>query len=150
MATEVLFYHLMSQSLEAVLPGLLLKCLERDWTVVVQCGSDERVAALDAHLWSFSDDGFLPHGTAADGFAEHQPVYLTAAEDNPNDAQVRFLVDRARPGSIEGYARIVLMFDGQDPEALADARLHWKTFKGQGADVTYWQQKPNGGWERKA
>lgn len=150
MATEVLFYHLMNQPLEAVLPGLLLKCLERGWTVVVQCGSAEKVTALDAHLWSFSDDSFLPHGTAADEHAEHQPVFLTDSDVNPNGAGVRFLVDRARPGSIEGYDRIVLMFDGQDDEALTEARGHWKTFKASGAAVTYWQQKPNGGWERKA
>ncbi|NBN64098.1 DNA polymerase III subunit chi [Microvirga tunisiensis] len=150
MATEVLFYHLTSQPLEAVLPGLLMKCLERDWTVVVQCGSRERVEALDAHLWAFSDDSFLPHGTAADDHPEHQPVYLTDGPDNPNGAVIRFLVDRAVPGSIEGYARIVLLFDGQDPEALAEARGHWKSLKAQGAEVTYWQQKPNGGWERKA
>ncbi|WP_430512358.1 DNA polymerase III subunit chi [Pannonibacter phragmitetus] len=150
MTTEVLFYHLTRQPLEEVLPGLLLKCLERDWKVVVQCGSEERCAALDAHLWSFSDHEFLPHGTIADGFPEHQPVFLTAGPDNPNSAEVRFLVDRAVPPPIDGYGRVVVMFDGNDQEALADARQHWKLFKGQGAEVTYWQQRDGGGWERKA
>ena len=91
--TEVLFYHLQSQPLERVLPELLEKSLERKWRAVVQVGSEERRDALDAHLWTFRDEGFLPHGTIKDGHAGAQPVYLTTDEDNPNGAEVRFLAD---------------------------------------------------------
>ncbi|ADZ70816.1 DNA polymerase III subunit chi [Polymorphum gilvum] len=150
MSAEALFYHLQHQPLEAMLPGLLMKCLDRDWRVVVQTGSPERCAALDAHLWTFADDAFLPHGTAADGHAEDQPIFLTAAGDNPNRATVRFLVDRAQPPPLAGYERVVYVFDGRDPEAVAEARLRWKEAKEQGFTVTYWQQGENGGWERKA
>ena len=44
--TEVLFYHLQRQPLEAVLPTLLVKSLERGWRAVVQATTDERLAAL--------------------------------------------------------------------------------------------------------
>ena len=54
--TEVLFYHLQNMSLESVLPPLLEKSLERGWRVVVQSTSQERTDALDAHLWTYSDD----------------------------------------------------------------------------------------------
>ncbi|MEP3670654.1 MAG: DNA polymerase III subunit chi, partial [Roseibium sp.] len=67
MSVEVVFYHLLHRPLESALPQLLQKCLERDWKVVVQTGTQERCNALDTHLWTFSDDGFLPHGTSADG-----------------------------------------------------------------------------------
>ena len=45
-----------------MLPPLLEKSLERGWRVVVQAGSQERVEALDAHLWTYREDSFLPHG----------------------------------------------------------------------------------------
>ena len=61
--TEILFYHLQGMSLESVLPPLLEKSLERGWRVVVQSTSPERTEALDAHLWTYSDDSFLPHAT---------------------------------------------------------------------------------------
>ena len=61
--TEILFYHLQGQKLEGVLTPLLEKSLERGWKVVVQGASEERIEALDAHLWTYRDDGFLPHGT---------------------------------------------------------------------------------------
>ena len=49
--TEILFYHLHRQPLERVLPPLLEKSLERGWRAVVQASSEERIEALDAHLW---------------------------------------------------------------------------------------------------
>ena len=129
---EVLFYHLERQPLDRVLPELLEKCLQRDWRAVVQLGSEERLEALDSHLWTYRDDAFLPHGTAADGHVEAQPVYLTDGEENPNGAVVRFLVDRASPPDLTPYQRGVFLFDGQDPEAVADARRHWKAMKEAG------------------
>src|ERR1700676_4225022 len=115
--TEILFYHLKGQTTEQVLPALLQKSLERGWRVVVQASSDERLEALDAHLWTWRDDAFLPHGTWRDSEDEAQPVLLTVHEANPNGATVRFLVDGAgMPSDPAAYQRIVLLFDGQDPD----------------------------------
>jgi DNA polymerase-3 subunit chi len=149
--TEVLFYHLQRQPLEAVLPTLLQKSLERGWRIAVQATSPERVSALDDHLWTFSDEGFLPHCTDREPDAAEQPVVITVAEANPNGAQIRFLVDGAAlPGDVASYERLVLMFDGGDPGALAIARDQWKAVKAAGHAATYWQQDPGGRWQRKA
>jgi len=150
MSVEVVFYHLLHKPLEAALPQLLQKCLERDWKVVVQTGTQERCNALDAHLWTFADDSFLPHGTKADGYAEHQPIYLTPEQDNPNEADVRFLVDRATPPPLGSYKRAIYMFDGNDDSAVQEARQRWKEAKAEGFEIAYWQQTQAGGWERKA
>src|SRR5882672_3789443 len=88
--TEVLFYHLQNMSIESVLPSLLEKSLERGWRVVVQSTSPERTDALDAHLWTYSDDSFLPHATWRAGDAQDQPIILSVEEGNPNRANVRF------------------------------------------------------------
>jgi DNA polymerase-3 subunit chi len=135
--TEILFYHLERQPLERVLPALLTRSLERE--------------ALDAHLWTFSDDGFLPHGTFRETEAREQPVLLTVNDDNPNNATVRFLIDGASvPADAESYARIVLLFDGEDPDAVVAARARWQEAKSSGFEVTYWQPDENGRWQRKA
>lgn len=148
--TEVLFYHLQQTSLEQVLPTLLERSLERGWKAVVQVGNSERLDLLNGALWTYSDDAFLPHGTEEDGPLEKQPVALTTAGENPNGADVLFLVDGAVPGEIGPYERCVLMFDGRDEEAVGAARGHWKTLSEGGHDVTYWQQNDAGGWEKKA
>jgi DNA polymerase-3 subunit chi len=149
--TEFLFYHLQRQPIEKVLPGLLEKSLERGWRVVVQAASDERVDALDAHLWTYRESGFLPHGTMRDDDPAAQPILLTTATDNPNAATVRFLVDGAAvPADAAAYARLVLLFDGDDEEALAAARTRWGEAKASGFDVTYWQLDDAGRWIKRA
>ena len=48
-----------------------------------------------------------------------------------------------------GLARVVLLFDGKDTEALAQARAAWKEAKGAGHDVTYWKETPAGKFEKQ-
>jgi DNA polymerase III subunit chi len=149
--TEVLFYQLKGQTLEQVLPALIMRSLERGWRVAVQASSDERIEALDAHLWTWRDDAFLPHGTWREAEAAEQPVLLTVSEENPNGATVRFLVEGAgMPGDAAAYQRLVLLFDGDDPEALETARMRWTNAKNEGFEVTYWRTDENGRWQRQA
>jgi DNA polymerase-3 subunit chi len=149
--TEVVFYHLIRKPLEKALPELLEKSYERGWRVVVQAASDERVDALDSHLWTYNDANFLPHGTARDGDASLHPILLTTAEHNPNGATVRFLIDSVpMPPDAGAYDRIVLMFDGEDEDAVAAARARWTEAKGQGFEVAYWQPDEQGRWVKKA
>jgi DNA polymerase-3 subunit chi len=148
--TEVLFYHLQDMTLENVLPPLLEKSLERGWRVVVQSTSEERTEALDTHLWTYRDDSFLPHATSQTSDAAEQPIVLIAEEGNPNRAHVRFLVDNAAlPADSEAYERLVLVFNGDDSEALATARGAWTDCKARGFDVTYWQADERGRWQRR-
>jgi DNA polymerase-3 subunit chi len=149
--TEVLFYHLKGQKLEGVLTGLLEKSLERGWKVVVQGASEERIEALDAHLWTYRDDGFLPHGTWREQDAALQPVLLTLMDSNPNSANVRFLIEGAAPPvDAENYQRIVLLFDGEDDDAVTAARAHWSDAKAKGFEATYWQPDEQGRWVKEA
>lgn len=149
--TEVLFYHLQGQNLESVLPALLEKSLARGWRVVVQGSSEDRIEAIDAHLWTYRDDGFLPHGTWREQEAAAQPVLLTLTESNPNGASVRFLIEGApMPADAEAYQRIVLLFDGADEDAVAAARAYWSDAKSKGFEVTYWQPDDRGRWAKKA
>ena len=150
LATEVLFYHLERQPLERVLPALLEKTLARGWTAVVQSGSEERLQALDTALWTYAEESFLPHGTRKDGYPDLQPIYLTVGEETPNGAGVRFLVEGAEAHTFAGFARIVCLFDGHDPEAVARARRQWTAARGAGCSATYWQQTETGRWEKKA
>jgi DNA polymerase-3 subunit chi len=149
--TEILFYHLQGQKLEGVLTPLLEKSLERGWKVIVQGASEERIEALDAHLWTYRDDGFLPHGTWREPDAAAQPVLLTLTDSNPNAATVRFLIEGAPvPGDAESYQRIVLVFDGDDDDAVAAARAQWTDAKSKGFEATYWQPDEQGRWVKKA
>lgn len=151
---EVLFYHLERSGLEEALPPLLEKTLAKGWRAIVHPGSEERAAALDAHLWTYRDDSFLPHGLASAPHAEHQPVLISLERDNRNRAQAVFLVDGADwedwTAGAAGAERVVVMFDGRDTQAVAAARQQWTKAKAAGFTATYWQQTASGGWEKRA
>ena len=147
--TEILFYHLERHPLEKILPVLVEKSLERGWKVVIEAGSEERLQRLDEVLWTYRDDAFLPHAMAGGDMEAQQPVLLTTEGHNPNGADIRFFVDRAVPAAVDGYQRVVFLFDGHDPDAIAEARAAWKDLREANA-LTYWQQDANGRWDKKA
>jgi DNA polymerase III subunit chi len=148
LAQEVWFYHLETQDLAQALGALLEKGLARGWRAVVRGGDAARLDALDAALWTYRDDSFLPHGKDGPD-AGRQPVALTASTANPNGGQALFLVEGAEPTALEGYARVCVVFDGRDEASLAQARVHWRAVKASGAQAVYWKQTASGGWEKK-
>ncbi len=153
---EVQFYHLTRRSLEEALPRLLEMSLARNWRVAVQTGDAARLKALDDHLWSYDPEKFLPHGTKADGEPDTQPIYLTAEDDNPNEADVRFFVHGAAVAPLLAdpaaapKLRAVLMFDGSDPAELDQARAQWKALRTTDLGLLYLQESEDGKWEEKA
>ncbi len=149
--TEVRFYQLQRQSLDQVLPVLVSRTLERGWKAVIETTGPERLSAIDDALWTFSDDSFLPHAPASEADPAADPVVLIEGPGNPIGATVRFLVDGAPlPGDIASYELVVVVFDGNDEEALAGAREQWRAVKSSGHDATYWQQDADGRWDKKA
>jgi len=149
--TEIRFYHLTNRALEDVLPVMLERTLVRDGKrAIVMLGSAERVEHLNAHLWTYNDRGFLPHGSSNDGAAELQPIWLTDGEDNPNGAKVLFLADGGITDAVDDYDLVCTLFDGRDADAVAQARERWRAYQGHDHELTYWQQTDRGGWEKKA
>lgn len=148
--TQIGFYHLMRLPLDQALPKLLEKAVQAGLRVVVMAGSSERVEHLNAILWTFSEESWLPHGSARDGEAALQPIWLTDREENPNNATVLVLCDGARPTSLDGWDRCLDLFDGNDENVVLAARERWKTWKAEGHQLVYYQQNLNGGWEEKS
>lgn len=147
---ELWFYHLERSDLERALPPLLEKCLQRGWRALVRCGSGERLDALDASLWTFRDDAFLPHAKDTAPQPERQPVLLSAKSGNPNGAQALFVIDGAEFEDASLFERACLIFDGRDQTALESARLRWKAAKDGGLVVSYWRESAAGKWEKQA
>lgn len=146
-APEVWFYHLERSTLEQALPPLLEKSLQRGWRALIRGEDDARLNALDAHLWTYRDDSFLPHGRD-DENAARQPIVLTTSDGNPNGAKIIFLLDGVETGDLTGVERAVRLFDGRDESTLTAARAAWRAVKSSGAVVSYWKQSAEGRWEK--
>jgi DNA polymerase-3 subunit chi len=148
--TEIGFYHLRTTPLERALPQLLEKAFAGGHRIVVMAASAERVDHLNMLLWTYGETAFLPHGAAKDGDAARQPIWLTTADENPNNATMLVLVDGASSTLLPHYARVCDMFDGKDIAALEAARLRWREAKEAGHALTYWQQTETGWQKREA
>ena len=101
--TEIDLYELGRSPLERVLPKLLERVLERGKRAVVRAATAERVETLNGFLWTYAQRSFLPHGSAEDGFAADQPIYLTSADENPGNAAVLLLVDEQNSSNINQF-----------------------------------------------
>ena len=146
------FYHLQNQTLEDVLPKLVEKAYGTGKPIKIKIGNEERVEFLHSLLWTYSATSFIPHGTKKDGFADAQPIWLSAEDDNPNGAVMLFLADGAKISLEEAqkYERILNIFDGNSQTALEQARSFWKELKASGQELFYWQQDNQNKWQQKA
>lgn len=144
------FYHLTRTGADAALPKLLGRVLAEGGRAVVLSPVAERIAALDAALWTCGDPDWLPHGTPASGNAELQPIWLTTEDGAaPNGARFLFLLDGVESAALDAFDRVFDLFDGGDEEAVAAARRRWTAAKAAGHELTYWKQTPKG-WEKAA
>lgn len=150
--TEVFFYHLTARPLEAALEPLLFRCLERDWKVLVRGRDRSRLEWLDEHLWVATGEAFLPHGLAGGPHDHLQPVLLAEGEKgHPAGADVLVSIDGAplTAGELAEAVRGMVLFDGNDPQAVEQARSQWKTLAAAGLKLVYWAEE-GGRWIRKA
>jgi DNA polymerase III subunit chi len=145
---DIGFYHLLATPLERALPRLLERARGQGYRIVVRAASTERVEHLNSLLWTFDDASFLAHGTARDGNPAQQPIWLTERDDNPNDATMLVLVDGVEAADLASFTRCADLFDGNDENAVAAARVRWRQALTAGHILTYWQQTEKG-WEKK-
>ncbi|MGB4056666.1 MAG: DNA polymerase III subunit chi [Alphaproteobacteria bacterium] len=148
MTTEIRFYHMEKQKLEDVLPALLLKALENGRRILVKTLDEKEAERLCEHLWTYQPDIFLPHGTQKDGNAEKQPVFLTANNENPNNADMIILTQGMACDDLSPFSLCCEILDGRDETQIAAARNRWKKYKEAGHALTYWQQGEKS-WEKK-
>ena len=142
------FYHLQTSAVERALPQLLERVLGGGHRAVVMAASEARLEVFANLLWTYDPDSWLPHGTAKDGFAPDQPLWLTDREENPNNARLLVLTDGMASSRMADFDRCLDMFDGNSPEATAAARERWSQAKSAGHELHYWRQT-EAGWKEQ-
>lgn len=149
---QAFFYHLTRSPLEQALPRLLERALAAGWRVELRGREAARMAALDSALWRHPEDGFVPHGRAGGPHDARQPVLLTlAGEAAANDPACVMALDGAEVSAAEvaALARVCVLFDGHDPQAVEQARAQWRDLTAAGVAAQYWSEA-SGRWEKKA
>ncbi len=150
MTSSIQFYHLLHTPLDRALPKLLEKVVASGNRAVIRVRDAKEAERLCDALWTYDPASFLPHGTAKDGAPSEQPIFLTPLPDNPNNADILILTDGSMAEDTSAFSKILDMFDGQSDDATASARERFRTYKDAGHTLSYFKQKPEGGWEKAA
>ena len=143
------FYHMTTQPVDVTLPMLLGKARGAGWRVAIRGRDAARLDHLDMNLWEA--EGFLAHGRAGGPHDADQPILLTDADEAPNGASCIVSLDGAEiaPDEVNGSDRTMILFDGNDSDAVTRARAQWKALTAAGCAAQYWSQE-SGRWEKKA
>jgi DNA polymerase-3 subunit chi len=145
--TTIQFYHLLSTSRARAVPKLMEKVLASGAKAVILVNSDSMLKTMSDALWANDPASFLPHGTARDGHASEQPIYLALTDENPNGAEILCVLDGSLPQSVTNYSKLLDVFDGNDESETAAARTRWAHYKAAGFQLQYIKQQPGGGWK---
>ncbi|TQM92566.1 MAG: DNA polymerase III subunit chi [Roseinatronobacter sp.] len=148
---KAMFYHVTRNPLEVTVANLLTRAVGQGMRVAVRARDQARLEWLDAHLWLGDKASFLPHGLAGGAHDADQPILLTTQTTSPNNAQIVMTIDaaEAHPEEVEHLERLWILFDGNDPAAVAHARGQWKAITAAGVIAEYWSED-SGRWEKKA
>ncbi|MGB7404225.1 MAG: DNA polymerase III subunit chi [Pacificimonas sp.] len=146
---DVGFYHCTRAEPLAVLPRLAAKAHQAGQRVLVHAVDDRLAEEVDERLWTYDQASFLPHGRAGDEHDTEQPILLSNNFARPNKAAVLMSMSGQLPPDDAGFDRVLYLFDGNDDDAVARARHHWKALTARdGMTLTYWAQDERG-WKKR-
>jgi DNA polymerase-3 subunit chi len=162
--TDVDFYHLTKSSADEALPILLSKSVEAGKKAVVS-SAPSGLASLSSALWSHGhvnggaapganngeQGSWLPHGVAGkdDNDVELCPIWFRGDQsDDAINADFAFFLDGIALEGVENFARVFILFDGQDDDAVDQARRQWKSMQDAGHQLNYWTQDGAGEWQK--
>lgn len=148
--TDIQFYHLLTTPLERALPKLMEKALSAGMRCVVRVDSEATMDRLNDVLWTYQERSFLPHGSAKDTHAQHQPIYITYRDENPNGATLLVITDGSQLDNPESYTKVLDIFNGHDEAAVSNARSRWKHYQTSDHTLSYIKQQEGGGWKNMA
>lgn len=148
---QIDFYHLTKSDLDTALVMLLKKTLAADKKALILCPKPA-AATIDALLWSYEADSWVPHGVDDAQGSEHAKVWITTDPSvNPVGAPFLFLTHGEQPENWTGVERAFVIFDGRSEAQVQQARSQWKQISHQdGVATSYFAQDEEGRWQKKA
>jgi DNA polymerase IIIc chi subunit len=112
MKKEINFYQVDESIIKAMAP-LLIKVLDEKKKALVFCGSEILVKEMDASLWSYGRNKFIPHITVFDADFEmlRQPILITNKEENLNKADYLVFLDQPSEAFISSFSRVFHFYE---------------------------------------
>ncbi len=145
---KVDFYQLAGSSVENVLPRIAERILGDAGRLLVVCEDDPLAGRLDACLWNYRPESFLPHGRTGQGDEARQPILIAEGVGALNGARNIALADGIWRDEALDFERAFLFFAD---DRIAEAREAWRDL-GNRDDIErrFWKQDDAGRWTQAA
>ena len=138
------FYHLTALPLERALPRIAERVLAGGERLLLVAGDEALAARLDARLWDYARESFLPHGRAGEEGEADQPILISGSIEALNGARNVALADGLWRDAALDFDRCFYFFDS---ETIVGARVAWRALAGRdGVEQRYWKQDDGGKW----
>ncbi|MBK6726195.1 MAG: DNA polymerase III subunit chi [Xanthomonadales bacterium] len=92
----------------------------------------DQAEALDALLWDFDPDAFVPHQLAGDEDDDLTPVLIVPPDV---DSPLRALVINLRDSAVAGQPEAVKEVVAADPAEREGSRARWTEYKSRGFEL---------------
>ncbi len=144
---KVDFYHLTRSPLDRVLPSIAARLHGAGERLLLLSDDAGQRRHLDALLWTYAPDSFLPHAEAGAGDDALQAVLIASDPTPANAARNVAIVDGRWRDAALSFDRAFHFFGEAH---IAAARAAWKALSDRdGIERRYWRQG-DGGWEQAA
>ena len=112
MKSEINFYQVDETIIKSLAP-LLIKVLEEKKKALVFCANQDQVKEIDASLWSYGRNKFIPHVTISDRefVMERQPILITDKEENSSKADYLVFLSEPSEAFISKFSRVFYFYE---------------------------------------
>lgn len=135
MTTEILFVRLEQRDKARHLCRLAEDHFACGRRILIKAEDPDQALTLDRYLWAWKKDSFLPHVVADSKAGDiSEPIVITVAEVNPNNAQVLLCGHPCSPSFAAGFQWVYDFAELYDP-VLADlSRQRFRHYRALGFD----------------
>ena len=139
MTPQVNFYDVPPDGRWPLVTHMAEAAIQKQKRLLVHCGDIDEAKALDAYLWTFKDEAFLPHEIAnrpeelRDSEAH---IVIVTTEARPIEASILVQLTPTSEAFARGFETVIDIVDHRDEALLAASRARYRAWREAGVVVT--------------
>ena len=139
------FYNSSHRNVVADISFLIEKLFKEKNRILVCCKDQETVEVIDAFLWTYKEDEFIPHSIATKEKNSIYPILITTDihEDYDHNVLLASSGVLIKETDWRKFAKAYYFFDDQENKEKENAREMWKSFSARDIVCKYWVNKAN-------
>ena len=139
------FYNSSHRNVVADISFLIEKLFKEKNRILVCCKDQETVEVIDAFLWTYKEDEFIPHSIATKEKNSIYPILITTDihEDYDHNVLLASSGVLIKETDWRKFAKAYYFFDDQENKEKENAREMWKNFSALNIVCKYWVNTAN-------